>query len=136
MTALYFGCWNSVGHFFYDVHGKDAGQKPHPNQEGVAPGRVRVTAVPTPWGYGVEKLAPNHRPPGGQGDALLHHKDGWTALAVDDFTIDSRGNSKSVFCFDEILTFDEAVQRALDEFPAIVRRIAPIRFGELRETPE
>lgn len=103
-VPLYFGCFYGVGHGFHHRNGMSATYK---------------TDTPTPWGYGVEALAPGRS----QGSAALHHKGGWTALAVDDFTVDRRPNSKSVFLFPEVLGFDDAVAAAREHFPDIAKRV-------------
>lgn len=111
IEMFYFGCWHGIGHYFHTPDGGSAEGKGGP---------------PTPWGYGVEKLAPHTMT---QGTAALHHKDGWTALAVDDFTVDSRGNSKSVFCFHTILPLDKAIEYAEVYFRPIMERIGPITMA-------
>ena len=120
---LYFGCWSSVGHFFHRTDGSSADYGPMPIPKPKAGERFRLAGPPTPWGHGVERLPPNSNR---QGAALLHHLDGWTALAVDDYTIDNRPNSKSVFCFPAVLNLDEALAAAAEHFPKIVKRIGPI----------
>src|SRR4051794_31940408 len=121
-TALYFGTWQRTGHYLF------------------APGMVEPPwrerrAMVTPWGAdGQLDRAPkwNVRPgktgayrgsDGQQGDAVLRHKDGWTWLAVADYTVDSRGNSHASFVFSEHLTFDEAVAAARQHFPQVVARV-------------
>ena len=108
---LYFGCWDSVGHGYH----RPDGSTPWHN-------RGDATDV-TPWGWGVEKLSPHTMT---QGLAALHQLDGWTALAVDDFTVDGRGNSKSVFLFHDTLDFDQALFWAAEKFPRIFKRVGPI----------
>lgn len=110
--AVYFGCWSSVGHFYVK-----------PNGRSVRNARGDATDI-TPWGYGVEKLTPEDNR--AQGAGALHHKSGWTALAVNDYTVDSRGNSKSVFCFRQLLDFDAALSEAEHVFPSIVKRVGTI----------
>lgn len=61
--------------------------------------------------------------PAQQGKAAIHHKDGWTALAIHDFTVDSRPNSNSVFLFKDALDFQGIVLAAREAFPKIMRRI-------------
>lgn len=58
-----------------------------------------------------------------QGKALVHHRDGWTALAFWDRTCDSRGNSNSVFILEGTHDFDAALARARSIFPEIFARI-------------
>jgi hypothetical protein len=105
--AFYFGCWRQAGHYFW------------------SPGMVDrhcIPGPPTPWGYGVESLTPTTT--NQQGAAALHHRAGWTALAVHDYTVDRRGNSKSVFCFKGELTFEQAVGKAHQLFPGVMARLA------------
>lgn len=58
-----------------------------------------------------------------QGKALVHHRDGWTALAFWDRTGDSRGNSCSVFVLEGDLDFDQALAAAGKLFPEVFERI-------------
>jgi hypothetical protein len=53
----------------------------------------------------------------------VHHKNGWTALAMPDRTGDGRGNSHSVFLFEEIIGFSASVARARELFGPVVKRI-------------
>jgi hypothetical protein len=104
VEPLYFGCWRQIGHGFHRVGGE------------------HVFGKHTPWGYGVEDLTP--KTCSCQGQSALWQKGGWTALAVHDYTVDHRGNSKSVFCFPELIaTIDAAWQRARETFPEIVARL-------------
>lgn len=115
--AVYFGCIGRVGHYFT-----------LPN--GTSPKYDKPEDV-VPWGYGVEKLTPTADKT--QGAAAIHHKDGWTALAVHDYTVDSRGNSKSVFCFNADLSADELLFSVVEFFPKIEARVGEIRIVEVNE---
>lgn len=53
-----------------------------------------------------------------QGEAALHHKAGWTALAWWDFTGDKRGASNSVIFVDRLCDFDEMLSLFASNFPA------------------
>lgn len=72
---------------------------------------------PGPWHHIDGVLNPSER----QGEAALHHKDGWTALAFANRTDDKRGGSNSVFFFDALLTFDEAVAAAKKAWPDVTK---------------
>jgi hypothetical protein len=111
--AFYFGCLHGVGHGFYLPDGSSATYKKGP---------------PTPWGYDVESLPPKSS--GQQGAAAVHHKDGWTALAVHDYTVDSRPGSKSVFCFAADLALDELLFSVGEFFDAIQQRVGEITVVE------
>lgn len=116
MRILFYGCTKGIdeshreaGHYMYE------------------PGPTSAFRAETPWGkYPDGTLAPE----GGQhqGLALLHKKDGWTAIGFWDRTGDSRGNSNSNFFAEGDFTFDEMVELAKKHFPAIMKRIGTIRL--------
>jgi hypothetical protein len=60
-----------------------------------------------------------------EGKALLHQKDGWTALGFWDRSGDHRFNSNSNFLVRGTYTFDEMLALAKDQFPGI---FAAIKF--------
>lgn len=130
--GYFFGCWGEPGHLFWASGRRglrSAGFRPPPT----VPWR-QVDCKLTPPTHHLRHLDVDRREP--QSVALLHHKAGWTALAMHDRTGDSRGASNSVFLFPRTLDFDEAVQAARDEFPAVVERIeaaAPITAATSRE---
>lgn len=113
--AIYFGCWDGVGHHFALPNG----QRP-PYFE---------TNAMLPWEGSIDGcLWKVGNPP--QGTARLFTKDGWTALVVADRTVDSRGGSHSTFLFHDTLTFDEAVALVAEHFPRIAARVGPITEDE------
>lgn len=57
-----------------------------------------------------------------EGRALLHHRDGWTAVAFWDRTGDSRPGSNTAFLLDEVLDFDAAVDAARQAYPHVFAR--------------
>jgi hypothetical protein len=103
MRALYFGCFGSTGHRFVEF-----------DTDGL-PVMVPFTraVIDLPWSPDQidGKLAKRTRGKYGpdaaeeqmQGRGVLHHRNGWTALAFWDRSIDHRPGSNSVFFFDAIL---------------------------------
>ncbi len=84
-----------------------------------------------PWGQVDCKLTP--RTTKEQSAAALHYLDGWTALAMHDYSVDDRGNSNSVFLINRILDFNEMIDSIKLYFPGILSRIesvAPIKLIE------
>lgn len=87
MKTLYFGCIGQSGHYMFNEHGH----------------HIYGAEGTTPWGatpdgtlcYG-RKDAYNNGPQE-QGLAVLHHKDGWTALSFWDRSVDKRGGCNSNF---------------------------------------
>lgn len=116
MTAWYFGCRHEAGHFLVN-----------PDES---------WSIDPPPGFPWERqldggLTPGERDHAGhllhqgrQSRAAIRRKDGWTVLAVHDFTLDSRGGSNAAFIFDEDLPTATLMVRVARDFPADVARIA------------
>jgi|SRR5271157_5915254 len=58
-----------------------------------------------------------------QGAAVLHQKDGWTAIGFWDRTGDDRGNSNSNFIVQGTFSYDEMVAMAQEAYPLIWKRV-------------
>lgn len=114
--AIHFGCWYQSGHFFHDTEGRSLG--------------LSASDLRLPWEFVDGRLTPRS---GGQGRAALHRKGGWTALAVHDFTVDSRPGSNTVFFFHAELDPDEALFSVIEHFPSIERRIGEITIVEVHD---
>jgi hypothetical protein len=107
---LYFGALGDLGHYFYSQEGGRIHDYPHPD---------------VPWKEVDGGLCPGSVPgdhysrscPEVVGEALLHHKDGWTALSFWDRTIDTRPASNSNFFAEGTFTFEEMVELAKTRFP-------------------
>lgn len=79
LVIVYLGCWGRVGHYYW-VNGRDRGALDSPKN--------------CPWRQlDSKKMIDSDI----QGEAYIHHKDGWTALAIGDRSVDSRPNSRAVF---------------------------------------
>lgn len=74
-----------------------------------------------PWNIGEIdfKLCPRY---GAQGIVKVHHKDGWSALAFEDFTVDDRPGSNSCFLIDKIVDFKEGIELAQASWPQLFKR--------------
>lgn len=97
---FYFGPIGEAGHYLWDHRGKML----WPSQIG-------------PWTLGeLDGSVQPKRVDQAEGLALLHHKDGWTALAFWDRTIDQRMGSNSVYVADAVLSFEEIVELARSRF--------------------
>lgn len=102
IEAFYMGCWQRVGHYLW--------------RPGMRQAAYRDESV-TPWGYGgLDCKHFNTR------DWAILKKDGWTAVGIEDRSVDSRPNSHSVFAFNTDLTTEEAVKLARETFPAVFAR--------------
>ncbi len=70
-----------------------------------------------PWSYNIDgRLAPpdNNQK---EGEALIHHKGGWTAISFWDRTVDKRLGCSSTYLINGDFTFKEMVVLAEKAFP-------------------
>ncbi len=114
---FYFGPWDRSGHYLWLEGGR--GTYREQDREGfpwhedsgddgidckLQPGCVR--GKDGRWRHGQEI----------EGEALLHHKAGWTALSFWDRTVDRRGGCNSTYFAEGTFTFDEMVTLAMCRF--------------------
>lgn len=99
---FYFGPWDHAGHYLRDT-----------SLRMLWPDNNRIG----PWRLGEldGDLQPKDKTEP-EGLALLHQKDGWTALAFWDRSVDTRMACCSVYIADQILTFEEMVALAKVNF--------------------
>lgn len=113
--VLYFGCIGTPGHFLVEedklVHprNKNIPWKIKELDMRLCPGVKRAS-----YGYKADRQV--------EGEAKLHHKDGWTAIAFWDRSVDYRRNSNSVFIVEGIHAFEEAKEIAKSSYPSIWKR--------------
>jgi hypothetical protein len=124
--AFYFGTYGAPGHHLRDEYGRKV-RPTHPHE-----GVEAIQWGPLPWKHIDGGLCP--RGPQRQGEALLHHKDGWTALAFWNRTDDTRAGSNSAFFFEGTLTFEEALAAARERFPRVMRHL-PFEVRPVSEHP-
>lgn len=100
---LYFGCIGGPGHFMHNESG------------------AHDWKATTPWGRTPDgTLCPQGREV--EGRALLHRKQGWTALSFWDRSVDGRGGCNSNFFVNQTMTFEEIVGLAKERFPRVWAR--------------
>lgn len=63
---------------------------------------------------------------GNRGAAVLHQKEGWTAIGFWDCTGDSRSGSNSNFIVHGTYTFEEMCQLAAEAYPALWKRFGKV----------
>ena len=105
MEVLYFGCIKEAGHYLHNTKGKRS---------------LDFSVVPWPKIDGV--LCPEYTIK--EGASKLHHKDGWTALAFWDYSVDKRPGSNSVFFAEGIHGFEHMIQFGKDYFGQIMERFS------------
>lgn len=117
--TVYFGCVGECGHYYWR---RGEGGRPYKFRN---PGRSLhdEMAAASPWGSSIDGgLFPRNQGPSKQGEAHTFHRDGWTALAFLDRSVDTRPGSWSVYCIPAILDGPEALAVAREAFPPIFAR--------------
>ncbi len=115
MKMFYFGPWETAGHHF---HG-EGGFLHHsafdccPWQPYGNPGIDCALQPGCVWDKDGHLRSTGNEI---EGQALLHHKDGWTALSFWDRSVDHRGRCNSTYFAEGIFTFDEMVEMAKTRF--------------------
>lgn len=113
VEIYFFGCRNEEGgHYLFDPHMRTRWEK--------------IEALP--WGWTIDGgLAPGGgvrigRRPEIEGHAALHHKDGWTALAWWDRSVDKRGACNAGLYANGTFTAEEMLVLGREHFPQIMAR--------------
>lgn len=110
---VYFGPWERSGHFMFDERGLEV-----PYREG-------ETLTAWPYNEIDGTLQPGRvlwrdhwiqQGPMREGDAVVHHKDGWTALAIWDSSVDKRPGCSSTYIAKGTFTFEQMVEMAKARF--------------------
>lgn len=126
-NVLYHGNWSkgSPGHHTWTRYGQRSGhieeRLPWKDLYKLPPAsRVMDTHVESP-----------------QGHAAVHFKDGWTALAFWDRSVDNRGNCMSCFLVKGDHSFDDMVKITREHFPSVWERFPfDVTCVEDRDIPE
>lgn len=117
---FYFGPWDCAGHYFFDETGYSMSEDKIPGFPfgHYEDGRVGVDGrlqpgCPDP----TDRLRRRTRPEV-EGEALLHHINGWTALCFWDRSVDKRGACNSNYFAEGEFTFEQMVEMARTRFAA------------------
>lgn len=112
----YFGPWDKAGHYVFDERGRHV---PHTEECQIPWGHegqnVGIDGVLQP-GCVAGKSQYTRSCPEVEGEALLHHKDGWTALSFWDRSVDRRPACNSTYMAQGIFTFEQMVGMAMIRF--------------------
>lgn len=117
LDVVYYGCQREAGHYFF-LHDNGTPQR-------------RCDFLP-------DEITKDYHVDGGyvpksgqQGEAALHHVDGWTVVAFADYGVDHRPGSHSTFIVRGVMGFDEAVAASREKFPGVWARYRfPIILSE------
>lgn len=105
----YFGCWSKkeAGHYLVDK-----------NNRSVREDRIIKELLPSKIDG---RLVPKENKKQGVGNLLII--EGWTVLALHDYSADSRPGSNSIFMEEGVFSKDEIIDMAKKEFPEQIKRI-------------
>lgn len=126
MRIFYYGCRNNTpGHYwfkpgFINADKEAAGDSTHSKG-------TEVGCVPWRWDVdgGLQPMVSSKKGKtwyAPEGKALRHVKDGWTALAFWDYSVDSRMGSCSTFVAEGEFKFDQMLEGAKQNFPEVFER--------------
>jgi hypothetical protein len=111
VNCLYFGCIGGLGHRVHTPGGKQISESNLDN---------------CPWSIGEMELLPPKGISQRQFEASYHTKNGWSAIAYWDRTVDPRMNSKSVFMVEGEFNFEQVVEIMCRKFPGVIHRTGTI----------
>lgn len=109
---VYFGPWKESGHYFFYENGETVYSEERKILEWKAHeiDGVMQPGCPDPD----DRLQRRGRQI--QGEALLHHRNGWTALSLWDSSVDTRPGCSSTYIAKGMFTFEQMVEMAKKRF--------------------
>ena len=112
-TMAYFGPWDRSGHYFfnedgYEICSDERKRLPWSNFE--------IDGVLQPGCPDPNDRLERRTCPMIEGEALIHYKNGWTALAFWDCSVDHRPASSSTYIAEGTYTFEQMVELAKTRF--------------------
>ena len=114
---FYFGPWDHAGHYFFDERGREVREDREPGFPfGHEPGKVAVDGRLQPGCPDPSDRLRRKTRPEIEGEAALHHIQGWTALCFWDRSVDTRGACNSNYFAEGTFTFDDIVAMAKERF--------------------
>lgn len=114
---FYFGPWNKPGHYFFDEHGYSVDEDRKAEFPfGHRQGKVGVDGRLQPGCPDPSDRLQRRTRGEVEGEALLHHIQGWTALCFWDRSVDTRGACNSNYFAEGTFTFEEMVEMAKECF--------------------
>lgn len=118
IKVFYFGCWDRAGHFFYTETGRTVYDDPTcPWKDFEVDGCLQPGCFKNRFNRWDRAGATQE-----EGEALIHHRGGWTALSFWDRSVDKRGGCNSTFFAEGTHDFEAMVQIAKQRFPKIWQR--------------
>lgn len=114
---FYFGPWDRAGHYFFDESGYSVDERnidlfPFGHGRSLIP----VDGILQPHTCGRSPRDCHKGTCAPQGQSLIHHIQGWTALSFWDSSVDTRSGCNSSYFAEGTFTFDEMVAMAKERF--------------------
>jgi hypothetical protein len=117
---LFFGAWGRPGHYYW-LPGRRWAETDRSPPASLQGGKIDGRLAP-------QKRAPRY--PNAllevEGEAAVHHIDGWTVVAWWDRSVDRRGGSNSAFLMRGTHTMSVVFLEAADKFPELLPRFATL----------
>ena len=114
---FYFGPWNEAGHHFRNESGYSVQEDKIPGFPfGHYGGKVSVDGRLQPGCPDKSDRLQRRTRPEIEGEALLHHVDGWTALCFWDRSVDTRPGCNSNYFAEGTFTFEQMIDLAKTRF--------------------
>ncbi len=117
---LFFGAWDRPGHYYW-LPGRRSAETSRLLPASLAGGKIDG------------RLAPQKREPRypnrlleTEGEAAVHHIEGWTVVAWWDRSVDRRGMSNSALLMRGTHTMSAVFLEAADKFPELLPRFATL----------
>lgn len=109
---VYYGPWAQSGHYFFYENGQEVYSE---ERSKLGWKMTEIDGVMQPGCPDPNDRLQRHGPRV-QGEALLHHRNGWTALSFWDSSVDTRPGCNSTYIAEGIFTFEEMVELAKTRF--------------------
>lgn len=110
---FYFGPWGRAGHHYFRENGMHVSyqtERELPWKPGDIDGKLQPGCYELHPGYWSVKGKDV------EGEALLHKKNGWTAISFWDSSVDKRGRCNSTYIAEGDFTFAQMVQMSSERF--------------------
>jgi hypothetical protein len=111
---FYFGPYKQPGHYLFGIDGR----KLYNEQEASCPWKMEDIDGVLQQNCMFKFVDWHREGPQNEGEALIHYRDGWTALSFWDRSVDHRSGCNSTFMVKNIYTFEQMVELSKAHFKA------------------
>lgn len=123
VEVYYFGCWEQSGHYWRAPGGFKGGREIEAQLPEPLRGNGMGGGMDSKWCPGSAPGAPHKKTRAEvEGEAALHHVDGWTILAWWDRSVDHRGASNSNLVARGLHSWATMLEIGKAQFPSVMKR--------------